>query len=271
MPKTRKIGFIGGGNMAEAIIKGLILGGLAGPAQIIVHDIAQGRLDYLRETYAVTPAKTNTDVMAKANLVILAIKPQFLSGVLAEIGPLAKSSQIVVSIAAGVTLDSLQAVFHEPVPLVRVMPNTPALVQAGASALSRGTHTTGEQMDLVMNYFQSVGLAVEVEERLMDAVTGLSGSGPAYVFLFLEALTDAGVSLGLPRQTARLLANQTVLGSARLALEPGRHPAELKDMVTSPGGTTIAALHGLEKAGFRGLVMDAVIESARKAAELGKK
>jgi len=271
MTTTGLFGFSGGGNMGEALIKGLLQSGRAKPANIYVFDPATYRTEHLQKTYGVTPVGNNQALVNRAGVIVLAVKPQNVDEVLKEIGAGLKEDQLVISIAAGVTLARIQGAIAAQVPVIRVMPNTPALVLSGAAALAKGKYTTAEHMTLARNMFESVGLVVEVEEKYMDVVTGLSGSGPAYIFVLLEALTDGAVRLGLPRDQAKLLAAQTILGAAKLALETGDHPGRLKDMVTSPGGTTAAGLYVLERGGFRGLVMEAVAAATLRCQELGAK
>lgn len=261
-------GFIGGGNMAEALIKGLLRSGRAKPQNIHAYDVLPARLNHLRQTFGIAISEGNRALLRESVTLVLAVKPQYVDQVLEDIAPEVSADHLLISIAAGVTLRHIQGALPAPVPVVRVMPNTPALVLAGASALTPGRHVRPDHVLRARSIFEAVGLVVQVEEKHMDVVTGLSGSGPAYVFVLLEALTDAGVAQGLPRDIARLLANQTVLGSARLALETGTHPAQLKDMVTSPGGTTSAGLSVLERNGFRGLLIDAVAAATRRSAEL---
>ncbi|MBU2549731.1 MAG: pyrroline-5-carboxylate reductase [Proteobacteria bacterium] len=268
---AEKFGFIGGGNMGEAMIRGLISSGLARAEEIVVSDPLPARCDYLHEQYGIVRVDGNEAVLKEAGLVVLAIKPQNADLVLDEVRDLATPDHLLVSIMAGVTLDRIQQSLVSPVPVIRVMPNTPALVLAGAAALAPGAYANETHMARARALFESVGLAVVVEEKYMDVVTGLSGSGPAYVFVLLEALADGAVRQGLPHDQAKKLAAQTVLGAARLALDSDRHTGALKDMVTSPGGTTAAGLYALEKGGFRALVMDAVGAATARSAELGKK
>jgi pyrroline-5-carboxylate reductase len=206
-----------------------------------------------------------------AGLLVLAVKPQIMDAVLEEIATAVTADHLVISIAAGVTIGRIQAGLRAPAPVVRVMPNTPALVLAGAAALAPGEFVRPEHLDLARAIFDTVGKTVVLDEKYLDAVTGLSGSGPAYVFLFLEALADGAVAMGLTRPEARLLAAQTVLGSAKLALESGKHTGELKDMVVSPGGTTAAGLAVLEKRAFRSAVIEAVAAATLRSKELGLK
>lgn len=271
MFEGKAIGFIGGGNMGEALIRGLISASVLLPEQIWVHDVLDSRMDHLRKVYSVRPTPTIAQVAAESRILILAVKPQVMGRVLDEIGPHLDHRPLVISIAAGISLEALSASLPPDCPAIRVMPNTPALVLEGASALSRGSHVTTDQMDQAMALFRAVGSAMEVDEKWMDAVTGLSGSGPAYFLLLMEAMIDAGVLMGLPRPVARVLVAQTALGSARMVLETGKHPAELKDMITSPGGTTIRGLSVMEAAGVRGSLMQAVEAATLRSRELGKR
>lgn len=270
MTVQQSIGFVGGGNMGEALVKGLIAAGVFSPDRIFAFDADPQRLEYLAKTYSIQPAAGLDDLAAACGIVLFAVKPQVLPAVLDRMRPLIMHNTLVISIAAGVPLATLTQALPEGTPIVRVMPNTPALVQQGASALSRNASVTDEQMRRAMEIFGAVGSAMEVEEKLMDAVTGLSGSGPAYVLLFLEAMIDAGVFMGLPRQISRQLALQTIQGTARMVVETGKHPSELKDHITSPAGTTIAGLLALEDRAFHGAVMRAVEAATVRSKELGK-
>jgi len=266
----KQIAFLGGGNMAEALIKGMLAAGTAKPGHILVTDIASDRLEPLKRTYGITVKKNNEDAAHDAEVIILSVKPQVIDKVLAEISPVVDAQKLVISIAAGITISAIEASLAGKVRVVRVMPNTPARVLAGAAALAAGSHATSEDLALARNIFSSVGRTVLVEERLMDAVTGLSGSGPAYVFMMIEALADGGVKVGLPRELALELAAQTVYGAAKMVLETKEHPGRLKDMVSSPGGTTIEGLHALEKGKFRATLMNAVEAATARSRELGK-
>ena len=266
----KTIGFIGGGNMAEAIIKGLLAGGLPA-ASILVAEPDASRRTYLSGTYGVATFDENQDMVQRADIVVLAIKPQVAASVLTGLEPVISPDALIISIMAGISTDFIEKTLVTGVRVVRVMPNTPALIQAAASAICPGRKATREDLEISREIFSLVGSVAAVPEKLMDAVTGLSGSGPAYVFAFIEALADAGVKNGLPRDIAAQLAVQTVVGAARMAAETGEHPALLREKVTSPGGTTIAALHTLEKGGFRGLIMDAVDSACRRSKELAEK
>ncbi len=256
--------------MGEALIRGLITASVLRPDQICVYDVLAPRLDHLATSYSIRATSSIPEIADQCQILILAVKPQVMPKVLGELRPHLGHRPLIISIAAGVSLETLCLPLPPDMPVVRVMPNTPALVLQGASALSRGPAVTSEQMDEAMTLFRAVGSALEVEEKWMDAVTGLSGSGPAYFLLLIEGMIDAGVLMGLPRPIARELVVQTALGSARMVLETGRHPAELKDMITSPGGTTIRGLGVLEEAGVRGSLMRAVEAATLRSQELGK-
>lgn len=271
MVTSKKIGLVGGGNMGEALIKGLLQSGHFDTSQITVSDISQDRLHYLQGTYQLSTSVDNGEVAGGSDVIILAVKPQQMGDVLGEISERVEHLPLVISIAAGVTIATLEQGLGKPVPVVRVMPNTPALVLAGASAIAGGSHANDDHMAMARVLFESVGLVVEVDEAHMDAVTGLSGSGPAYVYLFMEALIDAGVLMGLSRPVARDLAVRTTLGAAQLAANSDSHLAALKDQITSPGGTTIHGLAVLESGGMRGMIMEAVAEATQRSKELGNK
>jgi pyrroline-5-carboxylate reductase len=266
-----KIGFIGGGNMGEAMIRGLISASLFAPDQIHVFDISAPRMQLLTSTYGVQPSPDLGHLAESSQLIVLAVKPQMMQTVLNELRIHLSHQPLVISIAAGIPIADLVHGLATGTHVIRVMPNTPALVLEGASALARGPGVTDDEMAQALSLFRAVGKAFEVDESLMDAVTGLSGSGPGYVLLVLESLIDAGVLMGLPRQIARELVLQTALGTARMALETGKHPAELKDLITSPGGTTIRGLHILEGRGVRGAILGAVEAATLRSKELGGK
>ncbi len=270
MLQDQRLVIIGGGNMGEAILKGLIAAQLIKPQQVTVTDIVEARLAYLRETYAVEALTDNGKAVAQADLVILAVKPQDIVATVQDIAPAMSGHKAVISIAAGVPTAKIESAFGKPVRVVRVMPNTPALVLAGAAGLCAGSHATAADLEMARTLFDALGKTVVVSEYLMDAVTGLSGSGPAYIFVLIEALADGGVKMGLTREAALTLSAQTVYGSAKLLLETGLHPGELKDRVTSPAGTTIAGLHALEERAFRAAVMDAIERATLRSRELGR-
>ena len=265
-----RFSFIGGGNMAEALLKGLLNGLHVKAACILATDVVPARRQYLETTYGIQTSADNGVAVEHSEVIILAVKPQIVPTVLEEIAPLLSPSKLVISIAAGVTLQTLQQILGMQRRVIRVMPNTPALVLAGAAGISPGSAATAQDIAMVERIFNAVGCAVVVSDDLMDAVTGLSGSGPAFVFALIEALSDGGVLVGLPRQMATTLAAQTVLGAAKMVLETGKHPGELKDMVTSPAGTTIAGMHALESGGVRGVMMEVIRRATERSAALGR-
>ncbi len=267
-PQSPRWGFIGAGRMASALIRGMIRAGVATPDRISVSDPLEFARDELSRETGVTASPSNLAVIERSDVLVLAVKPQSMGQVLAELKPAVSPKHLVVSIAAGVTIDTIRDALGADRKVVRVMPNTPALVGEGASAYAMGPNTTKGDETTVHAFLESVGRAVCVPESQLDAVTGLSGSGPAFVYLMIEALSDGGVRAGLPRDVATTLAAQTVLGSARMVLETKLHPGVLKDQVTSPGGTTIAGIHALERAGVRGALIDAVEAAAKRSAEL---
>jgi len=262
------IGFLGTGNMAEALIKGLIKAGVA-PTQVWGSDPRRERCKHLTDTYGIHTTTHNEDVVRHASIVVLSVKPQILPGVAREVSPHLKPNALVISVAAGIPLDTLEGLLPSGTRVVRTMPNTPALVGAGATAIAAGGHATEADLEIAKRIFDAVGKTVILDEEQLDAVTGLSGSGPAYVFLIIEALSDAGVKMGLSRYNALALAAQTVLGSAQLLLETNEHPGRLKDMVTSPGGTAIAGIATLEAGGLRTTLINAVEAATQRSKALG--
>ena len=263
-----KIAFLGGGNMAEALIKGMLSADVARSRQMVVTDTSPARLTYLKK-YNIKTARNNVEAVQEADIILLCVKPQVMDAVLAEIAVAADSRKLVISIAAGITISRMEKALLANPRVIRVMPNTPALVLSGAAALAKGSSATNEDLALALEIFSAVGKAVVIDEKLMDAVTGLSGSGPAFVFTVIEALSDAGVKVGIPRPLALELAAQTVFGSAKMVIETREHPAKLRDMVTSPGGTTIAGMHELEKGKLRAVLMNAVEAATNRSKELG--
>ena len=262
-----RIGFLGAGRMATALARAWVDAGLVDARDVLASDPVAAA----RDAFAFPATSDNLAVVEHADVLVLAVKPQTLGGVCIEIREaLARRKPLVISIAAGATLARLAADLGQTTRIVRVMPNTPCLVGASASGFSPSYHATSADVALVQQLFEAVGKAVAVPETLLDAITGLSGSGPAFVYQFIEALSDGGVRVGLPRDMATLLAAQTVLGAAKMVLETGRHPGQLKDEVASPGGTTIAGLHELERGALRGVVMNAVEAATRRASELGQ-
>lgn len=264
------IGFIGAGNMAEALIRGLVRGGHISPERVLASAPRRDRLEELHAAYGIRVTADNREVARTAGLVVLSVKPQLVDKVLREIGDQLRPGTLVISIAAGVDTEAIEAAVADGVRVVRAMPNTPALVGAGATAISAGRHASEADLAAARAMFDAVGITVVLDESQLDAVTGLSGSGPAYIFLILEALADAGVKVGLSRRNAQRLAAQTVMGSAKLLLDTDEHPGRLKDMVTSPGGTAIAGLHTLEEGGLRTTLINAVETATKRARELGR-
>lgn len=266
-----KIGFIGAGNMAEAIIKGLISGGIFKKTDITASDISKKRLEYIGKVYGIKTLTDNTKLAGDSDILVLSVKPKSVPKVLKEIKSKITLKKIIVSIAAGVTVATIAKSIGKKAKIIRVMPNTPALVLEGASVLYGNENIAETDMSKAMNVFEAVGAAYVVDdESLLDPVTGLSGSGPAYVSVFIEALSDGGVKMGLPRAMAHKLAAQTVFGTAKMIIEGDAHPAEFKDKVSSPGGTTIGGLHKLEEGGFRSSAISAVEAATKRSIELSK-
>ena len=267
----RKLCFLGSGNMGEALVSGLVQSGSAKPENIICTDVREERLEELRGRYGVGTMSSNVEAVAASEVVIYAVKPQLMAEVLKETADQLDMSKVVISIAAGVPLRAIESLLHKELRLIRVMPNIAASVKESATALSAGKHARKEDVELAMAIFNSVGKAVFLRENyLMDAITGLSGSGPAYIFIIVDALADAGVKMGLSRKDAQFLAAQTVLGAAKMLIETREHPGQLKDRVTSPGGTAIAGIHTLEKGGLRTTLINAVEAATQRSKELGE-
>lgn len=267
--KGKRVAFLGAGNMGEALIKGLTQSGLVPAGSITAADPRADHLGQIATRYGVRAVTDNSALVSGADVVILAVKPQIMGSVLKEITPVVDEGKLLISIAAGVATRKLRDQLGKPARLIRVMPNTPALVLEGVTAIARAEGLRPGDLETAQELFAAVGRVVVLEESAMDAVTGLSGSGPAYVAIAIEALADGGVKMGLDRATATLLAAQTVLGSARLILETGVHPGQLKDMVSSPGGTTIAGIAALEDGGLRRVLMQAVERATLRSRELG--
>ncbi|NCP02249.1 MAG: pyrroline-5-carboxylate reductase [Deltaproteobacteria bacterium] len=268
MTNIEKIGFIGGGNMAEAIIKGLLEAAL--PAEkILVAEPSDPRRQHLTDAYGIPVTSENLDVIAQCEVVLLAVKPQIADEVIGGFAGNWRAESLLISILAGTSCAHIEKHFDGELRLVRVMPNTPALVGEGATAICRGHHASHEDVMLVRHLFETVGQVQLIDERQMDAVTGLSGSGPAYVYTIIEALADGGVREGLRRDIAHALAVQTVVGAALMVRETGEHPAILRDRVCSPGGTAITGVSTLEKNGLRTTLMEAVSAAAKRSRELG--
>jgi len=265
-----RIGFLGAGRMATALAKGMLEAGLISADQMIASDVVPAARDAFRVATAADTTDDNKVVFQDAEVIIVAVKPQSLSAALDDARPLITSDHLIVSIAAGIPLKTYEALLGQSVRVIRVMPNTPCLVGAGASAFALGSRATEADAELVSRLLRTVGIAYQLPEHQLDAVTGLSGSGPAYIYEIIEAISDGGVRVGLPRDVATRLAAQTVLGAAQMVLTTGAHPGVLKDAVTSPGGTTIVGLHVLEQAGLRGCLMNAVVAATERSRELGQ-
>lgn len=262
------IGFIGCGNMAKAVIKGMIEGMNISPNQIIASAKSEQTVNLAKETFHIQATTDNIEVVKQSKILFLAIKPIFAKEVIEEIRDHIQKDVLIVSLMAGITLSRLEEAFEKSCKFIRTMPNTPALVGAGMTAICPGELVTDEELSKVRSIFQSFGNEEVVPERLMDVVTAVSGSSPAWVFEFIEAMADAAVADGLPRAQAYRFAAQAVLGSAKMVLETGEHPAVLKDQVCSPGGTTIEAICVLEEKGMRSAVIEASKACVRKAKEL---
>lgn len=270
MLNDKKIAIIGTGNMGEALVGGLIVSQSSKPNKIICTDVRQEKLDQIKAKYKVRTTTNNLKAVAEADIIIYAVKPQIMAATLTETAAKLDMSKLVISIAAGVPLAAMEACISKDLRLIRVMPNIAASVKEAASAIAAGAHTTEDDVQLAMEIFNSIGKCIFLKENyLMDAITGLSGSGPAYIFLIVDALADAGVKMGLSRRDSLLLAAQTVLGSAKLLIETQEHPGQLKDRVTSPGGTAIAGLATLESGGLRTTLINAVEAATLRSKELG--
>lgn len=269
--ENRNIGFIGAGKMGSALIEGIIKAGVVKPENIGASDVYVPFLNELKAKFGIQVSTDNDVIARESDILILAVKPQTLGSVLADLRNYVTSDKLVISIAAGVPLSTYEDALLEGTRVVRVMPNIAATVSEAASGISPGKNATPEDLKTAHEIFSAVGTAVQVPESLMDAVTGLSGSGPAFIFPVIEAMADGAVLEGMDRKSALTLAAQTVLGAARMMLETGMHPGELKDMVTSPAGTTIQGIHALEEAGVRAAFMNAVIRASERSKELGKK
>ncbi len=267
---SNKIGFIGGGQMGEALIRGIIGSGLYSKSDISVAEPSTERREYMTQTYGIEGFDNSDQIWATCDTVLLAVKPQIMEIILAASRDHISSEHLIITIAAGLPISFYEErLGRDDYKIIRVMPNTPALILEAASGLSGNKNVSREELLRCEEILNKVGKAVILDESALDAVTGLSGSGPAYVFTFADAMIDAGIKAGLPRPTAETLALQTILGSVKLLIESKKHPADLRAMVTSPGGTTIAAQHVLERSGFKGIVMDAVEAAVLRSKELG--
>ncbi|MED9904730.1 MAG: pyrroline-5-carboxylate reductase [Lachnospiraceae bacterium] len=262
------IGFIGLGNMAKAIIGGMLKKKMVLPGDIVGSAKTQETMEACREEYGIRVLADNASVAAAADILFLAVKPVFFPEVIEEIKDAVKEDTVVISIAAGKTMEYIEGLFGKRIKLIRCMPNTPALVLSGCTAVVQGELVSDGEMENIKKLLSSFGTVSEVPERMMDVVVGVSGSSPAYVFMFIEAMADEAVCAGMPRKQAYEMAAQSVLGSAKMVLETGMHPAELKDMVCSPGGTTIEAVKVLEEMGMRAAVMDAMEACIEKSKSL---
>jgi pyrroline-5-carboxylate reductase len=271
MLRDKKICIIGTGNMGEALVSGLIGSASSKPKDIICTDVREAKLKAIQENYGVQTTLNNLDAVAISDIVIYAVKPQIMAAVLNETAGKLDMSKLIISIAAGVPMEAIESRLSKKLRLIRVMPNIAAAVKEAATAVAAGKHATKEDIKLAMAIFNSIGKTVFIPENyLMDAITGLSGSGPAYIFLIAEAMADAGVKVGLSRQDALFLSAQTVLGAAKMLIETQEHPGQLRDRVTSPGGTAIAGLATLEQGGLRTTLINAVEVATNRSKELGE-
>ena len=268
---TKKLGFIGAGNMATAMMSGIVSGGILAASDILMSDVSTERLAFIADKYGVDTTSDNTEIAKSCGTIILAVKPQYYTQVITEIAPIVTGKQIIITIAPGQTLSSLAERFgSDSLKIIRTMPNTPAMVGAGITAVTPNPNVTPEELEYVRQILGGFGISEVISENLMDAVVSVSGSSPAYVFMFIEAMADAAVADGMPRAQAYRFAAQAVMGSARMVLETGKHPAELKDMVCSPAGTTIEAVRVLEEKGMRSAVIEAMKVCTERSRSLGK-
>ncbi len=263
-----RMAFVGAGKMCEAIMRSLIRSGYLKPEDVMLSDVSSERLSELSERYKVPVVSANKSAVEQADVIILSVKPQNHPQVLGEIGEILRENQILISIAVGKSTESIESFIPRPVPVVRVMPNTPAMVSASLSSISYGKHVDEPVRETVKEIFANLGEIIEVDEKLQDEVAAISGCGPAYFYLMVESLVDAGVRIGLARPVAKKIAVETMIGSGFMMRETQMHTAELRDMVTSPGGTTIAALEALEESGFRAAIFHAVHAAVKRAREL---
>ncbi len=271
MLNDKKIAIIGTGNMGEALISGLIVSGSSKPKNIICTDVRESKLDEIKKEYGVRTTTNNVEAVEVSDIIVYAVKPQIIAAVLKETAAILDMSKLVISIAAGVPMPAIESCLNKDLRLIRVMPNIAAFVKEAASAIAAGGHATDEDIELAMEIFNSIGKCIFLKENyLMDAITGLSGSGPAYIFLIVDAMADAGVKMGLSREESLFLSTQTVLGAAKLLMETREHPGQLKDKVTSPGGTAIAGLATLEEGGLRTTLIHAVEAATNRSKELGE-
>jgi pyrroline-5-carboxylate reductase len=271
MLANKKISILGTGNMGQALVSGLVGSGSSKPKNIICTDIREAKLKAVEKQYGVQTTTSNLEAVNQAEIIIYAVKPQIMASVLNETAKELDMSKLIISIAAGVPMEAIESCLNKELRLIRVMPNIAAAVKEAATAVAAGKHATQEDIQLAMAIFDSIGKSVFIQENyLMDAITGLSGSGPAYIFLIVEAMADAGVKVGLSRQEALFLSAQTVLGAAKMLIETQEHPGQLRDRVTSPGGTAIAGLATLEEGGLRTTLIHAVEVATNRSRELGQ-
>ncbi|WP_027634613.1 pyrroline-5-carboxylate reductase [Clostridium hydrogeniformans] len=269
---SKILGFIGCGNMASAIIGGIVKGGIAKGENIIASDGFQGSLDKCKEAFRIRTAfKDNLAVAKEADIIILAVKPNVYGDVIEEIKDYVKKDVIIVTIAAGISIDFVEKGFGREIKVVRTMPNTAALISESMTALCKNTQVSDKEFTEIINIFEGIGKTETIEEKLMEAVICVNGSSPAYIYMFLEAMGDGGVLQGIARDKSYKMAAQAMIGAAKMLLETGKHPGELKDMVCSPAGTTIEAVYSLEKNNFRGTVIEAMVECTKKANEMSEK
>jgi pyrroline-5-carboxylate reductase len=271
MLRNKKICILGTGNMGEALVSGLIGSASSKPENIICTDVRETKLKAIKEKYGIQTKTDNPEAVADSDIVIYAVKPQIMAAVLTETAQKLDMSKLIISIAAGVPMEAIESCLNKKLRLIRVMPNIAAAVKEAATAIAAGKNATEEDIKQTMTIFNSIGKTVFIPENyLMDAITGLSGSGPAYIFLIVEALADAGVKVGLSRQEALFLSAQTILGAAKMLIETQEHPGQLRDRVTSPGGTAIAGLATLEQGGLRTTLINAVEVATNRSRELGE-
>ena len=271
MLMDKKICILGTGNMGQALVSGLVGSGSSKPQDIVCTDVREVKLKAIEKQYGVQISTSNLEAVSQADIIIYAVKPQIMATVLNETSEKLDMSKLIISIAAGVPMEAIESCLNKELRLIRVMPNIAAAVKEAATAIAAGKHASKEDVQLAMEIFDSIGKSVFIQENyLMDAITGLSGSGPAYIFLIVEAMADAGVKVGLSRQEALFLSAQTVLGAAKMLIETQEHPGQLRDRVTSPGGTAIAGLATLEEGGLRTTLIHAVEVATNRSRELGK-
>ena len=270
MLSNRKIAVIGAGHMARALIGGMLRGKLTSAKNIVATRRSVDALQEMRKRWGIRAISDNAKAVEGADVVILAVKPQVAKAVLTQLSHVARKDQLFISVMAGITTATINKLLKTDCPVVRAMPNTPCLVDAGATAVCAGAHAGDKDLALAETIFKSVGLCAILPESAMDAVTGLSGSGPVYLYMVIEAMIDGGVKMGIPRPVAAKLAAQTVFGAAKLVIESGKHPAILKDEVTTPGGTAINAIHTLEAKGLRSVLIDAIVTATQRSQELSR-